>query len=326
MMQATMRGTQPAPPTTRRRAADHPLIPLFRRGIGAETIRHFEIKPAVVRDTDDTTGERFMAPRAVYPIRAGDGHVAGYRSRRLAAERGRKNNWEPGHESNVAHWVYGSETAVAGEPMLLAEGEPDMWLMHTLGIPAATLLSPLGHPSPEAIGQFKAARPSLILVAYDVDEAGRAGARRVVRDLRDNGLAADALALPADVLPDKGDLTDLYHAVGRDRGAFVGALKACRHLSIPAPEPPREMRPLRRVAGGSGVPPWETFNAAHDIVEIAERIGRVKRVGKEHVVLCPFHADHTPSLYVNREKGKFLCRVCGARGDAYNLAQKIGAA
>lgn len=321
-----MQATQPIAPAPRRGAAGHPLMPLLRRGIGAETIRHFEIKPAVVRDTDDATGERFMALRAVYPIRAGDGHVAGYRSRRLAVERGRKNSWEPGHEADAAQWVYGIETAIAGEPMLLAEGDPDMWLMHTLGIPAATLLSPMGRPSAGAIAQFKAARPSLILVAYDNDAAGHAGGPRVVRALRDAGLTADALALPADMLPDKGDLTDLYHAVGRDRRAFVDALKRCGRLSIPAPEPPREMRPLRRVAGGNGTAPWETFNAANDIVAVAERIGQVKRAGAAYVVRCPFHDDHTPSLYVYPRDQHFYCFVCGAWGSAYDLGRKIGAA
>lgn len=40
----------------------------------------------------------------------------------------------------------------------------------------------------------------------------------------------------------------------------------------------------------------------------------LKRQGKELVGTCPFHADNTPSLYVNPSKEIFKCFACGAGG------------
>lgn len=39
-----------------------------------------------------------------------------------------------------------------------------------------------------------------------------------------------------------------------------------------------------------------------------------ERAGKS-MGLCPFHADHHPSLVVNSNKGSFVCYACGEKGD-----------
>lgn len=40
--------------------------------------------------------------------------------------------------------------------------------------------------------------------------------------------------------------------------------------------------------------------------------------GKEWLAYCPFHNDvKTPNCYINKEKGVFLCRACGATGIIY---------
>ncbi len=60
---------------------------------------------------------------------------------------------------------------------------------------------------------------------------------------------------------------------------------------------------------------------ATDIVEIiAEHLSLTKK-GKEMVGLCPFHADHKPSMYVNPVKQIFKCFACGAGGDAIKFVQ-----
>lgn len=222
-----------------------------------------------------------------------------------------------GGNPGAALTLYAFHLIIAGEPLLFVEGEPDCWLMHTLGIPAVTALRGAETaPAFEAIDQLIAAAPSVVFVAYDTDDAGRRGAITAVRAFRDAGLTADALALPS-WLPERGDLSDLYAALGYDRGAFIEAIRGLDRLPIPAPEPPPEPRRYERPMDGPA--PWEAFNAANDIITVAERRGPVRRAGRLAVMLCPFHADTSPSLYLYRDDGHFHCFSCGAHGDAYDL-------
>jgi DNA primase len=66
---------------------------------------------------------------------------------------------------------------------------------------------------------------------------------------------------------------------------------------------------------------------ATDLVEIVSEHVSLQRRGKEFVGLCPFHADHSPSLHVNPAKQIFKCFACGAGGDAIKflqLREKLG--
>jgi DNA primase len=66
-----------------------------------------------------------------------------------------------------------------------------------------------------------------------------------------------------------------------------------------------------------------------DIVELMENLGvKLKKVGKEHVGLCPFHDDHSPSLSVNHEKGVWKCHStrCGKGGNAEQFLKELQAA
>jgi len=294
------------------------LQPLLERGISMATLAAFGVEARPCRDVDAATDAWFDSVRAFYPIHAADGHVAGTRSRRLASI-GLKNRWHD-HEEDAAHWLYGAWTIKPGEPCLLVEGDPDMWLMHALGIPAATSTAPMAYPSSEMLGQFKTAAPSRIYVVYDHDDAGAGGSVRMTRALRDAGLVAESVVLP-DWLPPKGDVTDMYHAVERDVRHFLFELTRCTLRSIPAPEPPR---PLRRVSSYNGPSKIEAFNEAHDILGLAERLGKIKKCGATYTALCPFHDDHTPSLTINPRTGTFKCWVCDRWGDAYDLGMKLG--
>ncbi len=62
---------------------------------------------------------------------------------------------------------------------------------------------------------------------------------------------------------------------------------------------------------------------AVDIVDvIGERVA-LTRKGREYVGLCPFHADHNPSMSVSPAKQIFKCWSCGAGGDVIHFIQKI---
>ncbi|MEI6499868.1 MAG: CHC2 zinc finger domain-containing protein, partial [Armatimonadota bacterium] len=66
--------------------------------------------------------------------------------------------------------------------------------------------------------------------------------------------------------------------------------------------------------------------------QVKEAIGRealafygrylqLRRKGKRHVALCPFHNERTPSLIVTG-KGEFHCFGCGAHGDGIDFLQR----
>ncbi len=53
-------------------------------------------------------------------------------------------------------------------------------------------------------------------------------------------------------------------------------------------------------------------------VALAEVIGRrvnLRKQGREHQGLCPFHNEKTPSFTVSEDKGFYHCFGCGAHGD-----------
>ncbi len=60
-----------------------------------------------------------------------------------------------------------------------------------------------------------------------------------------------------------------------------------------------------------------------DIVDVVgERVALVRK-GREYVGLCPFHADHNPSMSVSPQKQIFKCWSCGAGGDVIRFIQLI---
>ncbi|HDS84772.1 MAG TPA: DNA primase, partial [Phycisphaerales bacterium] len=60
---------------------------------------------------------------------------------------------------------------------------------------------------------------------------------------------------------------------------------------------------------------------ANDIVDIISEYLSLTKRGKEFVGLCPFHADHRPSMYVSPAKQIFKCFACGAGGDVLKFVQ-----
>ena len=60
-------------------------------------------------------------------------------------------------------------------------------------------------------------------------------------------------------------------------------------------------------------------------IPVSERAGRAVRLarrGREHVGLCPFHREKTPSFTINDDKGFFHCFGCGAHGDVIGFAMR----
>ncbi|MEA3224367.1 MAG: DNA primase [Planctomycetota bacterium] len=60
---------------------------------------------------------------------------------------------------------------------------------------------------------------------------------------------------------------------------------------------------------------------ANDIVDVIGEHVNLKKKGREMVGLCPFHADHRPSMNVSIVKQIFKCFACGAGGDVFKFVQ-----
>ena len=65
------------------------------------------------------------------------------------------------------------------------------------------------------------------------------------------------------------------------------------------------------------------FKAAIDIVETAGMLGEIRRSGTTAVMLCPFHDDRNPSLYLYPDTASFYCFVCKESGDVISLVGQI---
>ena len=66
----------------------------------------------------------------------------------------------------------------------------------------------------------------------------------------------------------------------------------------------------------------DELRARLPVSERAGRAVRLKRRGREHIGLCPFHNEKTPSFTVNDDKGFFHCFGCGAHGDVIGFAMR----
>ncbi len=71
--------------------------------------------------------------------------------------------------------------------------------------------------------------------------------------------------------------------------------------------------------------PSEFLDELHNRVALADVIGRrvkLTRRGREHLGLCPFHNEKTPSFTLNEDKGFYHCFGCGAHGDVIEFVMR----
>jgi len=66
----------------------------------------------------------------------------------------------------------------------------------------------------------------------------------------------------------------------------------------------------------------EQIRAASDIVEVIGSYFPLKRAGGNHVALCPFHKEKSPSFNVNPQRQIYHCFGCHAGGDVFKFLQE----
>lgn len=69
----------------------------------------------------------------------------------------------------------------------------------------------------------------------------------------------------------------------------------------------------------------ETLQAIRERVSIVEVVSgyvALKKAGRNHLGLCPFHGEKTPSFTVNDERGLFHCFGCGAGGTVFTFVMQ----
>lgn len=72
------------------------------------------------------------------------------------------------------------------------------------------------------------------------------------------------------------------------------------------------------------IPPQfvEELRSRLSIANLVARRVRLQKRGRDHLGLCPFHNEKTPSFSVSEEKGFFHCFGCGAHGDVVGFVMR----
>jgi hypothetical protein len=152
---------------------------------------------------------------------------------KMLAGTGSKYLWAKG--GGTATW-YGLKEADAlpSGPLYIVNGEPSVWACYQSDVRAICLCAGEGiPPSPAQVKELRDAGYTVARVVYDLDDAGRNGAPKVVAALRADGaagLAAHAYQLPQ-WLPEGSDVDDLHRHTGDD--GLAAALAA-----LPIVQPP----------------------------------------------------------------------------------------
>src|ERR1041384_5921230 len=61
------------------------------------------------------------------------------------------------------------------------------------------------------------------------------------------------------------------------------------------------------------------IRARASIVELVSDVVTLKKAGRNHLGLCPFHGEKTPSFTVSEDKGIYHCFGCHAGGSVFNF-------
>jgi hypothetical protein len=153
-------------------------------------------------------------PAIVFPTATGIDRVRfldGNEPKTKWAERGGKAHWYGLPEGSTL------ATGTGDAVLYIVNGEPSVWACSQSRVAAVcTCAGERADITNERLNELRQSTFSVIRVVYDHDETGRAGALKLTRSLRQAGLDANALELPAN-LGEGGDVDDLHRMVGDEQ-------------------------------------------------------------------------------------------------------------
>lgn len=212
--------------------------------------------------------------------------------------------------------LYGWEQALLQPSRLvICEGEFDRLVLETRGLPAVTSTGGAGSFRAEWATALEAI-PEIYL-CLDRDEAGRNGALRIGQFLPN----AKMVDLP-EAVGIGGDVTDFFVRLGYDRDDFLKLLDTARPVPTPPAALPVSVVPRDHLMNPFSVRVSELKRAV-PIADVVSRYVILRPSGLSLRGRCPFHDDHTPSLMVYAEAGKFRCYGCGRHGDVIEFLMTI---
>jgi len=81
-------------------------------------------------------------------------------------------------------------------------------------------------------------------------------------------------------------------------------------------------REAEDLAGARNEQLIEKIKEAADILDIVGEVVNLRRAGRYYAGLCPFHAEKTPSFFVDPHRQLFHCFGCGAGGDVIKFVMQ----
>ena len=69
-------------------------------------------------------------------------------------------------------------------------------------------------------------------------------------------------------------------------------------------------------------PVTETIGFISRKIDVIGRVVPLRRSGKNHIGLCPFHQEKTPSFQVDAENQLYYCFGCSSGGDVLSFVMK----
>jgi hypothetical protein len=245
-----------------------------------------------------------------------------------------KYRWVPTKPKNARYYHCGLDAlkaaiAAADGQLWLVGGEPDVWALHSAGLPNALCWLNGEKSVPNSLAD-DLLDLGVREVHYppDRDKTGRDAARKLLDRLDGSSISLTVHELP-EALGAKGDVGKYWQTYDEPH-PFDQALLDLPELDIPpTPADASNGKSLRAApqspapSGNGWVPPARFIEA----IEAALGVKRYKSDGWSNLFCCPFHDDKNPSANWHREMHILHCFACDRDDPNYGAietGEKLG--